>query len=69
MRKTAPAGLVVGKVVGSVPDDKNNHGIKAVIYGLVNQFGYVNRNSGKAKSKRSIYFGERRMPILQEMRR
>lgn len=32
-----------GKVTGKVPDDKNNHGIKAVIYGLVNKFGYVTR--------------------------
>ncbi|KKM85516.1 hypothetical protein LCGC14_1288230 [marine sediment metagenome] len=59
----------VGKVIGRVPDDKNNHGIKAVIYGLVNQFGYVNRNSGKARSKRSIYFGQRReLSILQGIR-
>ena len=29
-----------GNVVGETPDDKNNHGIKAVIYGLVSKFGY-----------------------------
>ena len=29
-----------GNIVGEQPDDKNNHGIKAVIYGLVDRFGY-----------------------------
>ena len=29
-----------GNIVGETPDDKNNHGIKAVIYGLVSRFGY-----------------------------
>ena len=29
-----------GNVVGETPEDKNNHGIKAVIYGLVSKFGY-----------------------------
>ena len=36
-----------GAIVGQTPEDKYNHGIKAVIYGLVNQFGYgyvANRN-------------------------
>tara|TARA_R110002020_G_scaffold195_4_gene923 strand:- start:1701 stop:3059 length:1359 start_codon:yes stop_codon:yes gene_type:complete len=28
-----------GNIVGDVPHDKNNHGIKAVIYGLVDRFG------------------------------
>jgi hypothetical protein len=28
--------------VGSTPDDKFNHAVKAVIYGLVEHFGYVN---------------------------
>ena len=31
----------IGVVVGQQPDDKNNHGIKAVIYGLIARFGYV----------------------------
>ena len=29
-----------GNIVGDVPDDKYNHGIKAVIYGLIDRFGY-----------------------------
>ena len=29
-----------GNIVGEQPDDKNNHGVKAVIYGLVDRFGY-----------------------------
>ena len=29
-----------GNIVGDTPEDKNNHGIKAVIYGLVSKFGY-----------------------------
>ena len=36
-----------GAIVGQTPQDKYNHGVKAVIYGLVNQFGYgyvANRN-------------------------
>ena len=36
-----------GAIVGQTPQDKYNHGIKALIYGLVNQFGYgyvANRN-------------------------
>ena len=32
-----------GVTVGKAPDDKNNHGIKAVIYGLVDKFGFVTR--------------------------
>ena len=47
----------IGKVVGTAPEDKNNHGIKAVIYGLVNKFGYVTRAGGnKRKSTRSNEF-------------
>jgi len=33
----------VGSIVGQQPEDKNNHGIKAVIYGLIDRFGYVTR--------------------------
>jgi len=33
-------------VIGSEPEDKNNHAIKAVIYGLIDKFGYVSRKSG-----------------------
>jgi len=33
-----------GVVVGKAPEDKYNHGIKALIYGLVDKFGFVNRS-------------------------
>jgi len=29
-----------GNIVGNTPEDKNNHAIKAMIYGLVSRFGY-----------------------------
>jgi hypothetical protein len=29
-----------GNIVGESPEDKNNHGVKAVIYGLVDKYGY-----------------------------
>ena len=29
-----------GNIVGETPEDKHNHGIKALIYGLVERFGY-----------------------------
>ena len=29
-----------GNIVGDVPEDKYNHGVKAVIYGLIDRFGY-----------------------------
>jgi len=29
-----------GNIVGGTPDDKYNHGVKAVIYGLINRYGY-----------------------------
>ena len=29
-----------GNIVGDTPEDKYNHGIKAVIYGLIDRFGY-----------------------------
>lgn len=38
----------LGAVIGQHPDDKNNHGIKAVIYGLIDRFGYVSESRGKA---------------------
>ena len=34
-----------GNIVGETPDDKNNHAIKAVIYGLVSRYGYGYVNS------------------------
>ena len=30
-----------GNIVGDTPDDKNNHGVKALVYGLVDRFGYA----------------------------
>ena len=36
----------VGTIVGQQPEDKNNHAIKAVIYGLIDRFGYVTRKRG-----------------------
>ena len=29
-----------GNIVGETPEDKHNHGIKALIYGLVERYGY-----------------------------
>ena len=29
-----------GNIVGDTPEDKYNHGIKAIIYGLIDRFGY-----------------------------
>ena len=29
-----------GNIVGEAPEDKNNHGVKALIYGLIDRFGY-----------------------------
>ncbi|MBA7654690.1 hypothetical protein ES703_62573 [subsurface metagenome] len=42
-----------GAVVGQQPEDKNNHGIKAVIYGLIDRFGYVTRK--RESSEASSY--------------
>lgn len=45
----------VGTVLGHQPEDKNNHGIKAVIYGLIDRFGYVTGTRGtKPLSKHSF---------------
>jgi hypothetical protein len=29
-----------GNIVGNVPEDKNNHGVKALVYGIVDNYGY-----------------------------
>ena len=29
-----------GNIVGQSPEDKNNHGVKALIYGIVDRYGY-----------------------------
>ena len=36
-----------GTIVGETPEDKYNHGVKAVIYGLINRYGYgyISENS------------------------
>ena len=42
-----------GNIVGNTPDDRHNHGVKAVIYGLVDRFGYGHtRNNSFIKVKR-----------------
>jgi hypothetical protein len=42
-----------GNIVGSTPEDKNNHGIKALTYGLVDLYGYSKaQNRGKFLVKR-----------------
>ena len=42
-----------GNIVGDSPDDKNNHGVKAAIYGLVDKYGYGHiGNQGFIKVKR-----------------
>jgi len=44
-----------GNVVGQHPDDRHNHGIKALTYGLIDRFGFVDRRMGgdTRRSKRS----------------
>jgi hypothetical protein len=42
-----------GNIVGQNPEDKNNHGIKAVIYGIVDRHGYAKlQNRSKFKVTR-----------------
>ena len=42
-----------GNIVGEVPEDKYNHGVKAMIYGLVDSFGYgYIENRGRIRVKR-----------------
>lgn len=42
-----------GNVVGNQPEDKYNHGIKALIYGLIDRFGYSHiENMDRIKVKR-----------------
>jgi hypothetical protein len=42
-----------GNIVGQNPEDKNNHGIKATIYGIVDRHGYArSQNRSKFKVKR-----------------
>ena len=47
--KTAHDGTVVGKT----PEDKNNHAVKAVIYGLVDKFGYAR---GQVRERQVLHF-------------
>lgn len=46
-----------GEVVGEKPEDKNNHGIKTVIYGLVDRFGYAKRSERRVLKVRSFGSG------------
>ena len=42
-----------GNIVGNAPEDKNNHGIKALIYGIVDNYGYgYVRGHGRIPVKR-----------------
>ena len=42
-----------GNIVGNQPEDKYNHGIKALIYGLIDRFGYSHiENMDRIKVKR-----------------
>ena len=44
-----------GNIVGDTPEDKNNHGVKALIYGLIDRFGYgYIEHRGKISVKRWI---------------
>ena len=44
-----------GNIVGDVPEDKNNHGVKALIYGLIDKFGYGHvRNRESIRVKRWV---------------
>ncbi len=45
----------LGTVVGTEPEDKNNHGIKAVIYGLIDKFGYVSRKPDGDKIRVQVF--------------
>ena len=36
-----------GTIIGETPDDRHNHGVKAVIYGLINRYGYGYISEGK----------------------
>jgi hypothetical protein len=39
-----------GVIIGEKPEDKNNHAIKAMIYGIIDRFGYATRSSGRRRS-------------------
>ena len=45
-----------GTIIGDTPEDKNNHGIKAIIYGLVNRFGYAKVQPGAYRPKQYVHF-------------
>jgi len=44
----------VGTVIGQHPEDKNNHGIKALIYGLVDRFGFVGGGQSRKTEVHSL---------------
>ena len=40
-----------GNIVGNTPEDRYNHAVKALSYGLVQHFGYVSRSATKIRVK------------------
>ena len=45
-----------GNVIGNRPWDRYNHGIKATIYGLINQFGFARSTEGKERKAAVSYW-------------
>ena len=50
-----------GEVVGSVPEDKNNDAVKALIYSLVKKFGYLTPERIHSQVSMKLYRTERKM--------
>jgi len=44
-----------GVVVGTTPEDKNNHGLRAVVYGLVDKFGYNLPMKQERRQRTNVY--------------
>ena len=51
----------VGTIIGQHPEDKNNHGIKALIYGLVDRFGYAGGSRNRVTEVHSLGSGIHRL--------
>jgi len=49
--KTDRSGIIVGKT----PDDKNNHSVRAVVYGLVDKFGYSPPVTQERRGTTNVY--------------
>ena len=43
-----------GAIVGETPEDKYNHGIKAIIYGLIDQYGYA--HMGRRRKMKVVHY-------------